>query len=150
MGAEGIATGDDVSTESQASEPLILNPSSLRRTWVDFGKGPLRVTADLCWTPAFDPRSLVDHAGEKIAVDYGDRGERHLMWIRKAVPDGDGGVTLTLEETCEPVPATPYPDPIPREDQDSAHACCAPVRGAEIPADQVRTTRDTTGGTDDR
>lgn len=139
-----------MSTESQAPSPLILNPSSLRRARVDFGKGPLKVTADLGWVPGFDPCTLRDHVGEKIAVDYGDRGERHLMWIRKAVPDGEGGVTLTLEEACEPVPAAQYPDPIPQEDQDTTHARCAPDRGAEVPADQVRTTADAPGGRDDR
>jgi hypothetical protein len=135
---------------SDAPSVIRIDSLSTRRAWVDGYRGGLLLTADMRHTPRFDPRALADHIGEPIDVT-GPDGVTRRMVIRRVEPADDDGAMLTLEEPAQPVPTTPYPDPIPREDQDTADACCAPVRGAEVPTDQVRPaadTRDTTGDRD--
>lgn len=166
MGAEGVAAGggamkpdfEALATitknfthrHAEPLAPLVVDRLTAPRGWMATAvQSAYLLHVDMSGTPRFDPLSLADHIGEPIDVT-GPYGARRRMLIREVAPTVDGGAMLTLEEACEPVPASPYPDPIPRDDQDSAHACCAPVRGAEVPPDQVRPARDATGGRDER
>lgn len=79
--------------------------------------------------------------GETLPVLLLDAPGAHTV-VNDRVPDGHIWVTqfgLEHDIPVRTVTASPYPDPIPREDQESAHARC-PHPGGEVPPDQVRPT----------